>query len=82
MNFLSDAKGKPSHSRLLVVLCVPLLVLVPLFVAAWIAVTHPESGGMKIDATVPLYIGTANGILLGYAAHNKREETKVAPPVA
>ncbi len=71
--FLSDGK-KSSHTRLLVMLCVPALVLIPLLVAAWQAIT--QGVAMKIDATVPLYIGTANGIILGYAVHNKREETK------
>jgi hypothetical protein len=76
MNFLKDAKGKTSHTRVLVVLCVPLLVLVPLFVSAWLAIT--KGAGMAIDPSVPLYIATANGIILGYAVHNKREETKIA----
>ena len=61
-------------------LCVPALVLVPLFVAAWLAISTAQP--MRLDPTLPLYLGTANAIILGYAAHNKREETKAATPPA
>jgi hypothetical protein len=72
--FLHDGKGKPSHTRLLVILCVPLLVLVPLVAAAVLSFMKGEP--MRIDPTIPLYLTTANGLILGYAVHNKREETK------
>ena len=58
--FLTDSTGKPSHTRLLVALCVPLLVLLPLGIWAFLCVL--KAAFLPIDPTVPLYIGTANGI--------------------
>jgi len=71
--FLSDSTGKKSHTRLLVSICVPILVLVPLIVWATICLTKLTFIG--IDATVPLYIGTANGIILGYAGFKATQES-------
>ena len=83
-HFLTDSSGKPSHTRLLVAICVPLLVLVPLAVWAYIAIVKLTF--VPIDATIPLYIGTANGIILGYAGFKSVQEnasssanTPVAP---
>jgi hypothetical protein len=71
--FFSDGK-KRSHTRLLVLLCVPVLVLLPLLVWALISVTAHEL--REIPLTITGYLGAANGIILGYAAHNKRCEAK------
>jgi hypothetical protein len=70
--YLTDASGKPSHTRLLVAVCVPLLVLVPLLI--WAYLSLKKEAFLTIDATVPLYIGTANGILLGYAGFKSTQE--------
>lgn len=75
--FHTDASGKPSHHRLLVTLCVPLLVLVPLAVWAWLSCSKGQF--LAIDATVPLYIGTANGVILGYAGYKASQETLPKP---
>ena len=77
-SFLTDANGKPSHTRLLVAVCVPLLVLVPLAVWAFLAVSKGQF--LAIDPTVPLYIGTANGIILGYAGYKAYNEPDPTPP--
>lgn len=69
--FLSDGKKK-SHTRLLVVLCVPALVLVPLIL--WAAVSYSRGQLQEIPLTITGYLGAANGIILGYAMHNKRQE--------
>ncbi len=74
--FLFDAKGKASHTRLLVMLCVPLLVLVPLLI--WAAISLHTRALAEIPLTVTGYLGAANGIILGYAVHNKRQENKAA----
>jgi len=71
-HFLTDSSGKPSHTRLLVAICVPLLVLLPLGVWAYIAIVKLTF--VPIDATIPLYIGTANGIILGYAGFKSVQE--------
>ena len=75
--FLTDASGKPSHHRLLVVACVPLLVLLPL--AIWAILCIQKGSFLAIDPTVPLYIGTANGILLGYAYGKAKNEADPSP---
>lgn len=80
MSFLADSRGKKSHTRLLVVLCVPAIVLVPLF--AWLAVSLMHGTLAELPLTITGYIGAANTIILGYAVHNKREETKAAPAPA
>jgi len=72
-SFLTDSTGKPSHTRLLVSLCVPILVLVPLIV--WAIICLNKLTFVGIDATVPLYIGTANGIILGYAGFKATQES-------
>jgi hypothetical protein len=72
--FLTDCQGKRSHTRLLVVVCVPLLVLVPL--AIWAFLCLQKGQFLPIDPTVPLYIGTANGVLLGYAGVKSSQESK------
>jgi hypothetical protein len=75
-SFLHDAKGKPSHTRLLVMLSVPLLVILPLLIWAFVSL---RAGALaEIPLTITGYLGAANGIILGYAVHNKREETKAA----
>ena len=74
--FLTDSTGKPSHTRLLVALCVPLLVLLPLVIWAFLCVL--KAAFLPIDPTVPLYIGTANGIILGYAGVKGYQETQTA----
>jgi len=81
--FLTDGHGKPSHTRLLVVLCVPVLIFTPLFV--WVYICISKLTFVGIDATVPLYIGTANGIILGYAGFKSTQETSIQslpPPPA
>ena len=70
--FLSDSTGKKSHTRLLVSICVPILVLVPLSVWAYLSLIKLQF--LSIDSTVPLYIGTANGIILGYAGFKATQE--------
>jgi len=77
IGFLSDGK-KPSHTRLLVMLTVPALVLVPLLTVTYLAIFKEKP--FAIDPTVPLYIQTANMVVLGYAAHNKRQESKDTKP--
>lgn len=59
-------------------LCVPALVLAPLVV--WVFVSMTRGALQEIPATLPLYIGTANGILLGYAGVKSHQETKMPPP--
>lgn len=81
MSYLKDSKGKASHTRLLVVVCVPALVLVPL--AVWAGVSLHARALVEIPLTITGYLGAANGILLGYAAHNKQQESKAhAAPAA
>lgn len=75
--FLSDG-NKRSHTRLLVMLCVPVIVLLPIVV--WAIVSLHTKSLVEIPLTITGYIGAANGIILGYAAHNKREETKTTKP--
>lgn len=72
-NYLHDGK-KQSSTRLLVIVCVPALVIVPL--AIWAAVSISKGSLQDIPLTITGYLGAANGIILGYAAHNKRQETK------
>lgn len=74
--FLTDAAGKPSHTRMLVLLCVPALVLIPLLVWAYLCLSRGVM--VAIEPTVPLYIGTANGIILGYAGVKSHQETQLA----
>lgn len=76
--FLHDNKGKASHARLLVMLCVPILVMAPICIWIYLCIAHAAM--VSIDPTVPLYIGTANGIILGYAGYNKNQESKPTPP--
>ncbi len=73
--FLSDGK-KRSHSRLLVMICVPPLVLIPLLSSLVISILNHEP--MKIDPTIPLYLTAANGIVLIYAGYKQSQETKTA----
>lgn len=74
--FLSGPDGKQSHTRLLVVLCVPVLVMLPMGIWAFLCVQ--KGVFLAIDPTVPLYIGTANGIILGYAGVKGYQETQIA----
>ena len=76
--FLSDHKGKSSHTRLLVMLCTPVLVLVPLLV--WAGLSVAKSQLLAVDPTIPLYIGTLNGIILGYAGVKGSQEKKADAP--
>jgi hypothetical protein len=71
-HFFTDSSGKPSHTRLLVAICVPILVLLPLSIWAYISIVKLTF--VPIDATIPLYIGTANGIILGYAGFKSVQE--------
>lgn len=71
--FLCDGKKK-SSTRLLVVLCVPALILVPL--AVWAITSLHGQTLNEIPLTITGYIGAANGIILGYAAHAKTQEKK------
>lgn len=76
--FLTDPIGKPSSTRMLLVLCVPFLVLTPM--AIW-AILSLRSGGMvKFEPTVPLYVGSAVGIVLGYAGYKAYQEPDAPPP--
>jgi hypothetical protein len=78
-SFLTDCNGKPSHTRLLVMICVPLLVLIPMVVWALLSIRH---GVMVVfEPTVPLYVGSASSIVLGYGAFKAYQEP-VAPPPA
>lgn len=74
MSYLSDSKGKKSHTRLLVVVCVPMLTLLPLFIWAGISVFNRTL--VEIPLTITGYLGAANGILLGYAGFKTSQETK------
>jgi hypothetical protein len=74
--FLTDAAGKPSHTRMLVILCVPALVLIPLVI--WAILSISKGALLDVPATVPLYIGTANGIILSYAGLKSHQETQLA----
>ena len=76
-SFLTDANGKPSHTRLLVAVCVPLLALTPL--AIWAILSIQKGSFLAIDPTVPLYITTANGIILGYAGFKSYNEPDPKP---
>lgn len=74
--FLTDGKKK-SHTRLLVMLCVPALVLVPLIL--WAIVSCVRGALQEIPLTITGYLGAANTIILGYAVHNKRQEKTSTP---
>ena len=71
-SFLTDAAGKPSHHRLLVAVCVPPLVLVPL--AVWAILCLQKGELIPISPTIPLYMAGANGVILGYAGYKAAQE--------
>jgi hypothetical protein len=73
-SYLTDSSGKPSHTRLLVVVTVLPLVLVPL--AVW-AILSLRSGILaEIPLTITGYLGAANAIILGYAGFKSSNENK------
>jgi hypothetical protein len=74
--FLTDSNGKSSSTRLLTLLCVPAIVLGPL--AVWAALCLHKGAMVPMDPTIPLYIGTANGIILGFAGVKGYQETQIA----
>lgn len=76
MKFLTDHKGKTSHTRVLVMLCVPPIVLLPLIV--WALVCLHSRAVVEIPLTITGYIGAANAILLGYAGVKGHQETKAS----
>lgn len=78
--FLTDCNGKPSSTRLLVLLTVPALVLVPL--AVWMGLSIAHGVMQPIEPTVPLYLATANGIILGYSGYKSSNEPVAPPPLA
>jgi hypothetical protein len=77
VSFFRDHGGKHSLTRLLVAVCVPFLVITPLVVWALVCLHKHEVADLPNSVTG--YIMGANGIILGYAAHNRRVETKTPP---
>lgn len=78
-SFLTDGRGKRSHTRLLVMVCVPCLILIPLLV--WAGVSIHLKTLAEIPLTITGYIGAANGILLTYAGvKGYHEKDQKAPP--
>jgi hypothetical protein len=78
--FLTDCNGKSSHTRLLVMLTVPLLVLMPLAVWAILCLRHGVM--VAIEPTVPLYVSSATSIVLSYAGFKAYQEPVAPPPPA
>ena len=80
-SFLGRAMGdgeNPSASRLIAVATIPLLLLVPLFVWAWLSL---KSGAMaEFPGTVTGFVASALTPMLTFLHLNKREETKQAAP--
>lgn len=77
ITWLGAAMGdgeNPSSMRLIAVLCVPALLLVPLFV--WAGLSIRARALLEFPATVTGFIGAALTPTLTFLHLNKREETK------
>jgi len=76
--FFHDRSGKLSHTRLLVILTVPAIVLLPLFI--WAALSIAKIQMMEIPLTVTGYLGAANAIILGYSGVKSYQEKGASSP--
>ncbi len=82
-NYLKDACSdgqNASASRIVSMVCVPLTILIPLFL--WTGISLSEGKMVDFPGSIIGFMAASNTLVLGAQNLNKREETKLNNPNA